>query len=112
MKRIGLLVALVALLVLTAGACGDDADEASDETTAPPTTADTTTSVPAGDAVAVRVYFARDEYVATAGRTVEAPGVDGLSGAAARNPRMREPTLAAEAVQVRGVGRGGLVSDR
>ena len=76
MKRIGL---VLAVLVLLAGGCGDDSgDEASVDTTttAPPTTAlSTTTSVPAGDAVAVNVYFVRNEYVATAGRTATAPAV-------------------------------------
>jgi hypothetical protein len=35
----------------------------------------TTTSVPAGDAVAVNVYFVRNEFVATAGRAATAPAV-------------------------------------
>lgn len=75
MKRVWLSLAVVILLAV---ACGDDGDEASDETSAPTTTtavADTSTSVPAGDAVAVRVYFARGEFVATAGRAATAPAV-------------------------------------
>lgn len=77
MKRVWLSLAVVVLLAV---ACGDDGDgdEASDETSGPPPTtavADTTTSVPAGDAVAVRVYFARNELVATAGRAATAPAV-------------------------------------
>lgn len=79
MKRIGLSLAVIVLLAV---ACGDDGDgdEASDETSATtPTTAvaDTTTSVPAGGEAAVRVYFARGEFVATAGRTATAPAVAG-----------------------------------
>ena len=80
MKRILLSLAVVVLLV---GACGDDDDgdqEPSDDTTAAPTTTTTaapgtTTSVPAGEAVAVRVYFVRGEAVATAGRAATAPAV-------------------------------------
>jgi germination protein M len=79
MKRIGL--ALAALVLLVAG-CGDDGDDAADDTTdtttttSPPTTTGvTTTSVPAGGEADVRVYFAWNEYVGTAGRTVEAPAV-------------------------------------
>jgi hypothetical protein len=78
-KRVWLSLAVVALVAVACGDDGDDGDEASDETTAATTTAtvaDTTTSVPAaGDAVAVRVYFARNELVATAGRAATAPAV-------------------------------------
>ena len=76
MKR---LLLSLAVLVLVAVGCGDDGDEEpSDDTTAAPTTTaapGTTTSVPTGDAVAVRVYFARNELVATAGRAATAPAV-------------------------------------
>lgn len=75
MKRIGLVLAVLVLLV---AGCGDDGDDADDDTTTsgPPTTDPaTTTSVPAGDAVAVRVYFTRNELVATAGRAATAPAV-------------------------------------
>ncbi len=79
MKRIWLSLAVVVLLV---GACGDDDgdgnEDPGDDTTAAPTTTaapGTTTSVPAGDAVAVRVYFVRGEAVATAGRAATAPAL-------------------------------------
>ena len=73
MKRIGIVLAVVLLL---AAGCGDDGEDGvvDTTTTAPPTTApSTTTSVPAGDAVGVNVYFVRNELVATAGRAGTAP---------------------------------------
>lgn len=76
MKRTGF---ALAVLVLLAAGCGDDGgDDAADDTTttSPSTTAPaTTTTAPAGGEADVRVYFAWNEYVGTAGRTVEAPAV-------------------------------------
>ncbi|MCD9625688.1 Gmad2 immunoglobulin-like domain-containing protein [Rhabdothermincola salaria] len=78
--RLGILTVFV--LVVALGACGgdDQADEsASTSTTAGVgTTASTTTTTSDegdGPMIDVRVYFTRDEAVATAGRTVEGPEV-------------------------------------
>lgn len=84
MRRLLMLTLVAALLALTA--CGDDTDETAtgDDTTT--TAADTTTTEPttttaepttttAAELAEVRVYFVRDEHVATGGREVEVPAV-------------------------------------
>ena len=78
MKRIGMVLAVVAparrRLRRRRGGRRRRHDHDHDHapTTVPVTT---TTSVPAGDAVAVNVYFVRNELVATAGRAATAPAV-------------------------------------
>ena len=68
--NVGWCVLAVALMVATA--CGDDAGSRPVDTAAGTATSATTAlDVP----VQVRVYFARDEKVAAAGRTVSAPAV-------------------------------------
>ena len=71
-KLIALLSAL--LLVVAIAACGDDGEGTATTTSGVPSAGSGTTS-PAGDMSAVKVYFALDEAVATAGRTVAAPAV-------------------------------------
>lgn len=76
MRRPSILLAVV-LLVAGGAACPDSNGDGGP---APPTTTSTaasaTTSIaPVADEAAVRVYFARDEKVAVAGRAVEAPAV-------------------------------------
>ena len=71
-KLIALLSALV--LVTALAACGDDGDDTT-TTTSEATATGSGTTTPDGDPVAVKVYFALNEAVATAGRTVAAPAV-------------------------------------
>jgi hypothetical protein len=73
----GALVALgVVALVLSRDNGDEQVDTASSSTTATSAgSSSSSTSVAAGDEVPVRVYFARDEGVATAGRDVVAPAV-------------------------------------
>ena len=67
---------VLGVLGLLVAACGDDADDDPAERTPTSTTAGgSTSSVPPGGEAEVRVYFARGEHVATAGRTVAAPAV-------------------------------------
>ncbi len=70
---------ILGVLLLVAAGCGDDQaaeDGASGSTsTTAASAAGSTTSVPDGGDAEVRVYFVRGEYVATAGRSVEAPAV-------------------------------------
>lgn len=73
--RRSLAVLLVSVLVLAMGACGDDSSEDASTTTTAAGTSSSSVDEPEGDTVDVRVYFARDEAVATAGRTVEGPEV-------------------------------------
>ena len=74
-KLIALLTALV--LVTTLAACGDDGDDTTTTTAgATATTAEGSSSTVADeDLASVKVYFALNEAVATAGRTVAAPAV-------------------------------------
>jgi germination protein M len=81
-KRVLVLVGLFVLLA--AGCGGDDSDVVTEDDCAtatpssgcPTTSASgSTTSEPSGEEAEVRVYFARDGQVATAGRTVSAPAV-------------------------------------
>lgn len=77
LRTLPLRTGLVALLLVgLAVACGDDGDGGGDDVaTTGSTVAGSTTTTAADGGTEVRVYFARDEFVATAGRTVPAPAV-------------------------------------
>jgi hypothetical protein len=82
MTRRIVLVAFALVTVLAAG-CGDDGSTGGSSTTSGPSsttsassTSTTSTTAPAaGTMVPVRVYFAADEAIATAGRVVRGPAV-------------------------------------
>src|SRR5688572_26156165 len=89
-RRLVLVLSIV--LALTAAGCGSDGGDTSSDTSAggaPSTTGPTTTAAGAGASTTttgggggqadVRVYFARDEAVATAGRPVPTPAVAGAA---------------------------------
>lgn len=76
------LTLLALVVVVAAAACGGDGnDDSGDDptTTAPPGATTTTAGDGDGDGgggeIAARVYFARDEKIATAGRTIATPAV-------------------------------------
>jgi germination protein M len=78
MKRALTLLVVVSLLVFGAACGGDDDDDGATTTsgaTAPASIASTSSTEP-GTEAAVRVYFAWNEKVGTAGRTVDASAVE------------------------------------
>jgi hypothetical protein len=78
MRRALIVLTALATALLTVAACGGDDDDSAGTTTEAPATSSPTTTEPSEQAP-VRVYFAWNEKVGTAGRTVDATEIEQAS---------------------------------